>query len=123
MSLALSQKLEDGVSDDIWWLPLLLGIVYCISGLTALAYEVLWARMLAMQFGVSIFGVTLTVAATMFGLGVGSLAAVKWIVPVKKPLALFACLELGIALYALLVPMLLKVAGAWIDYLKWRAPG
>ena len=115
MSLALSQKLEDGVSDDIWWLPLLLGIVYCISGLTALAYEVLWARMLAMQFGVSIFGVTLTVAATMFGLGVGSLAAVKWIVPVKKPLALFACLELGIALYALLVPMLLKVAGAWID--------
>src|SRR5450756_3206125 len=58
-----------------WWV---VAILYCLSGLTSLAYEVLWARMLSMQFGVSIFGVVLTVAAFMIGLGLGSLAGVRW---------------------------------------------
>ncbi len=115
MSLALSHKLKSGISDNASWPIFLLGIVYCISGLTAIAYEVLWARMLAMQFGVSIFGVVLTVAATMFGLGAGSLIAAGWVARIKRPLILFACLELGIALYALLTPILLEVVSVWLD--------
>ncbi len=107
----LNGKLLDGIS----WPVFLLCMIYCISGLTALAYEVLWARMLAMQFGISIFGVVLSVAATMFGLGAGSLATLKWIPSVKRPLILFAYLELGIALYALLTPTLLKWVSAWLD--------
>ena len=46
--------------------------LYTLSGLTSLAYEVLWVRMLSQQFGVSIFGVVVTVTAFMAGLGVGS---------------------------------------------------
>ena len=64
-------KLE--ISSKLWWLVV---ILYCFSGLTGLAYEVLWSRMLSMQFGVSIFGVVLTVTAFMLGLGLGSLAGV-----------------------------------------------
>ena len=37
------------------WAAILV-FLYTLSGLTSLAYEVLWARMLAVQFGVSIFG-------------------------------------------------------------------
>lgn len=95
-----------------WWV---VAILYCLSGLTSLAYEVLWARMLSMQFGVSIFGVVLTVAAFMIGLGLGSLAGVRWAKQCNKPLALFAILEMAIALYALLLPSLLHSASGWME--------
>ena len=73
MQSRLNSKTSSWIS---WWWAV--AILYCLSGLTSLAYEVLWARMLSMQFGVSIFGVVLTVAAFMIGLGLGSLAGVKW---------------------------------------------
>ncbi len=69
--------------------------------------------MLSMQFGVTIFGVVLTVAAFMFGLGLGSLAGVKWAKRFTKPLLTFALLETGIALYALILPSLLHGASGW----------
>lgn len=95
-----------------WWL---LALLYCFSGLTSLAYEVLWARMLSMQFGVSIFGVVLTVAAFMIGLGLGSLAGVRWAKRCSKPLILFAALEMAIAFYALLLPTLLQSVNGWME--------
>src|SRR3569832_774700 len=51
----------------------LLVLVYFFAGLTSIAYEVLWVRMLGLQFGASIFGVIIAVAAFMAGLGGGSL--------------------------------------------------
>jgi len=95
-----------------WWV---IAILYCLSGFTSLAYEVLWARMLSMQFGVSIFGVVLTVAAFMIGLGLGSLAGVRWSRQCNKPLALFALLEMAIAFYALLLPNLLHSVSGWLE--------
>jgi spermidine synthase len=95
-----------------WWM---VAVLYCMSGLTSLAFEVLWARMLSMQFGVSIFGVVLTVAAFMFGLGLGSLAGVKWAKHITRPLLPFALLETGIALYALLLPNLVRSVGGWLE--------
>jgi spermidine synthase len=89
--------------------------LYGLSGFTSLAYEVLWSRMLSMQFGVSIFGVVLTVAAFMIGLGLGSLAGVKWARRCNKPLVFFAVLEIAIAIYALLLPGILQMAGGWMD--------
>jgi spermidine synthase len=76
MSFAQPPSLNNATSSRAswWWL---LAILYCVSGLTSLAYEVLWARMLSMQFGVSIFGVVLAVTAFMIGLGLGSLSGVK----------------------------------------------
>ncbi len=95
-----------------WWGVALL---YCLSGWTSLAYEVLWARMLSMQFGVSIFGVVLTVAAFMIGLGLGSLAGLRWAKRCNSPLILFAALEIAVALYALLLPNMLQSLGGWMD--------
>ncbi len=71
--------------------------------------------MLSMQFGVSIFGVVLTVAAFMIGLGMGSLAGVKWAKKCDKPLRLFAILEIAIAFYALLLPSLLQSISGWME--------
>lgn len=108
---SLSLNSEANLKASWWWLIILL---YGLSGFTSLAYEVLWSHMLSMQFGVSIFGVVLTVSAFMFGLGVGSLAGVRWAKHCRKPLLLFAILEIGIAAYALSLPTLLHFVSAWM---------
>ncbi len=82
--------------------------LYLLSGITSLAYEVLWIRMLSLQFGVSIFGVVVTVTAFMAGLGLGSLAGSLWGRRLRHPLRGFALLEGGVALFALVTPQLLR---------------
>jgi len=93
---------------DRRFLSAVVAALYTLSGLTALAYEVLWARMLSQQFGVSIFGVVVTVVAFMAGLGAGS-----WLGERRRgrasPLFIFGLLEAGVAAYALCLPWLLRL--------------
>lgn len=117
ISISQTSRLIPELKTSWWW-----GVVffYCLSGFTSLAYEVLWSRMLSMQFGVSIFGVVLTVTAFMIGLGAGSLAGVKWARLSRKPLVLFAMLEMAIALYALLLPGMMHGMSAWMEGISGR---
>jgi len=87
--------------------------LYGATGVTALAYEVLWTRMLSLMFGISIFGVVFTVTAFMAGLGVGSfvLTGRGFGKSARSALALLALLEGGIAAYALILPLLMP----WLD--------
>lgn len=96
----------------------LLLFFYFLSGAISLAYEVLWSRMLSMQFGTSIFGVVLTVTAYMIGLGLGSLAGAKWAQKWNRPLQIFALLEIAIALYALILPRLIHAAGSGAEQMS-----
>ncbi len=104
------------------WLLLL----YTVSGVVALAYEVLWVRMLSLQFGVSIFGAVITVTAFMAGLGAGSLLGLRLVARMQSPLRAFAALEAAIAVYALLLPVVLHQWGgmlaqvaAYTDVWQW----
>jgi len=85
-------------------LSLLLLFLYAGTGLTALAYEVLWTRMLSLMFGISIFGVVFTVTAFMAGLGLGSLLGLRCRLSAAASLFWLAALEGGIAIYALIMP-------------------
>lgn len=93
----------------------LLIILYGLSGLTSVGYEVLWARMLSLQFGVSVFAVVVTVTAFMIGLGAGSLFAAQHVSRIKNPILWLAILEGGIALYALLLPAMLHITSVWME--------
>ena len=95
-------------------------LIYLLSGITSLAFEVLWARMLSLQFGVSTFGVAVTVAAFMLGLGLGSLVGTRWQKFSNHPLRMFALLEGSVAIYAMFLPWLLATADAWLSS---AAPG
>jgi len=86
----------------------LLLILYTCSGVTALAYEVLWTRMLSLLFGTSIIGVVVTVAAFMLGLGLGSLLGHRWHLDLKKSLFTLAGIEIGVAIYAVCLPMMMQ---------------
>ncbi|TLS77900.1 spermine synthase [Mariprofundus erugo] len=93
---------------------LLLLMLYGATGITALAYEVLWTRMLSLMFGISIFGVVFTVAAFMAGLGIGSflLTAHTLRLQPARALVFLAMLEGAVALYALLLPWVMPAVDA-----------
>src|SRR5256885_7596636 len=50
----------------------LVGLAFFLSGAAALAYQVAWQRILALQTGVGLYSIAVIVAAFMAGLGLGS---------------------------------------------------
>jgi spermidine synthase len=83
--------------------------------LCGVAYEVLWARMLGLQFGVSTFAAVVTVGAFMLGLAGGSGLMAGRAVRCRRPLRLLALLEAGIAVFALLLPWGVHLTTPLID--------
>jgi spermidine synthase len=90
----------------------LIGVCFVFSGATGLIYEVLWARMLGLVFGATTLAVSTVLAAFMGGLAVGSALAGRLASRIRKPLSTYGLMEIGIAIYALLVPLLFR----WIDH-------
>ena len=104
---------------------ILILILYFFSGVASIAYEVLWSRFLALQFGVSIFGVTSVIAAFMAGLGIGGFWGQR-LTRYRQPLVFFAVLEALIGLYAGIFPHIITYIwqytandGAGFDIYSW----
>jgi len=92
---------------------LLIGLCFVFSGATGLIYEVLWARMLGLVFGATTLAVSTVLAAFMGGLALGSALSGKFAARIKRPLSAYGWLEIGIAVFAVLVPFLFH----WVDNL------
>jgi spermidine synthase len=77
------------------------GAAFFLSGAAALAYQVGWQRILALQTGVGLYSIAVIVAAFMVGLGLGShLGAVASTrVTRRRALLLFAACELAVAAF------------------------
>ena len=90
----------------------LIGLCFIFSGATGLIYEVLWVRMLGLVFGATTLAVSTVLAAFMGGLAAGSALAGRLASRIRKPLSTYGWMEIGIAIYALLVPLLFR----WIDH-------
>jgi spermidine synthase len=85
---------------------LTIGVCFVLSGATGLIYEVLWARMLGLVFGATTLAVSTVLAAFMGGLALGSALAGRFAPRFTKPIAAYGWMEIGVAIYALLVPVL-----------------
>ena len=79
---------------------------FVLSGATGLIYEILWARMLGLVFGATTIAVSTVLAAFMGGLALGSALAGRLAPRLRKPVAAYGWMEIGIAIYALLVPLI-----------------
>lgn len=89
---------------------LLLLACFLLSGAAGLVYQTAWTQQLALTFGASELAVVAVLAAYMAGLTVGSVAGLRWLDRVARPVRAYALLELGIAAGALLVPAALGLA-------------
>ncbi len=89
-----------------------LGIVLCfvLSGFAALLYQTAWMREFSIVFGTSELAIATVLAAYMAGLALGAGLAGPFARRVKRPVLVYGLLELGIALAALAVPLLLELA-------------
>src|SRR5881396_783676 len=81
-------------------------IVLCffLSGATGLVYQVVWLRLLGLVFGHAVDALTAVLVAFMSGLALGSALGGRLSSRARAPLAIYAWLEAGIAVYALCLP-------------------
>lgn len=85
--------------------PILLLVLFFLSGFTGLVYEVVWVRLFAEVFGNTTYAVTAVLAAFMAGLSLGAWILGRLIDTRKQYLPVYALLEAGIALCATAVPL------------------
>ncbi len=94
------------------FIGVLLGAVFAASGAAGLVYQVLWVRELSLVFGVTTFAMAVVVSSFMGGLALGSGLAGRYLSTARRPLVVYAVLELLVAGAALLVPAGVDLAGA-----------
>lgn len=75
--------------------------IFFLSGFSALVYEVIWARMLALVYGSTVEAVSAVVTAFMAGLAMGSYFMGRWIDKRDNTLLIYSITEFGIAIASL----------------------
>jgi len=70
--------------------------LFFLSGFCNLVYEVVWARMFNLVFGVTVFAVSTVLAAFMLGMAAGGIIFGRMADKTKNNLVLFSFLHLGI---------------------------
>jgi spermidine synthase len=83
-------------------------LLFFLSGACALAYEVVWMRLLVLVLGASTPAVSLVLAVFMGGLALGARLLGGWGDRARSPLGLYGRLEMGIGVAGLIVPLLLR---------------
>ena len=108
------------------WLPVLLLFV---SGTAALVFQVLWIKQLSLVVGVEVYAITAGISAFFVGLALGSLVFGRWADRLRRPVRLYAGLELAIALLAVLTTLgLANTAGLFarledrVGLVAWVVP-
>jgi spermidine synthase len=93
---------------EVKWGRLVL-LLFFLSGLSALIYQVIWLRSLATVFGSTVYATTTVLASFMGGLALGSFIFGRRADRSRHPLLLYGILEIGIGVFALLFPLLMHV--------------
>ena len=90
-----------------WLLPALVALFF-LSGVSGLIYQVLWLRLLALVFGVTIYAASTVLASFMGGLALGSYAAGRLVDRAHNPLRWYGVAEVLVGLSALATPAALR---------------
>ncbi|HEY1173097.1 MAG TPA: fused MFS/spermidine synthase [Verrucomicrobiae bacterium] len=91
-------------------MPILILLLFFCSGATALVYEVVWSKYLALIFGSTIYAQTVVLAVFMGGLALGNRIFGRRADLLKQPLGAYGYVEMGIGVYAFFFDFLHKLA-------------
>lgn len=94
--------------------------IFLASGAAGLMYEVVWMRMLQRVLGATVFAYTIVLSAFMLGLALGGWYFGRRIDVRGRPLLIYAGLEVGIGLWAIIFPSLI---GAMVPLFAFVARG
>lgn len=99
-----------------------LAALFFLSGFSALVYQIVWLRLLALVFGVTVYAASAVLTSFMGGLALGAWLGGRLASRVRHPLRAFALVELGIAASALMVPIALDEAETIYALIHNRLP-
>jgi spermidine synthase len=94
--------------------------LFFLSGFCNLVYEIVWARMFNLVFGVTVFAVSAVLASFMLGLAVGGMYFGRVVEKSKKPARLFSFLHGGILLSTLALLLLFPVFQGFFVFISHR---
>ncbi len=94
-------------------------VMFFASGAASLIYQVLWFKQLQFVLGSSTFAVSMTVASFFFGLALGSWLGGTLADRIRRPLHVYALIELGLSVATLLVSLFL---GQWVHWAHLVSP-
>ncbi len=98
---ALFNRETPGISQSPFYL------LFFLSGMCALIYEIVWTRRLTLIFGITVYSISTVLVAYMGGLACGSLWFGRLIDKRRNPIRVYGWLEIGIGLSALILPFAL----------------
>ena len=84
-------------------------ILFMLSGLCGLMYQILWTRLFSFVLGNTYVAISIIVASFMFGLFFGAWLIGKYMEKVTNPLKLYAYLEMSIGVYAFILLIIFGV--------------
>jgi len=84
-------------------------VLFFLSGLVSLMYEITWARQLQNIFGSATFSISAILTGFFGGMAIGSRASAAW-GRNRDPIGLYGIVEIALGMYALLFPIVLKFA-------------
>lgn len=90
---------------------LLIYVLFILSGVASLIYEIAWSRILSTILGNTSLAISIVVSLFMVGLATGSFAAARLLLLQKRPLYVYGILEGFIGGYSILTPGM----APWID--------
>jgi predicted membrane-bound spermidine synthase len=91
---------------------------FFLSGAAGLVYQIAWARYLSLFLGHTSYAVVAILVAFMGGLAIGNAMFGRIADRSKKPLVLYAWLEIGIGIYAAVFPWYFEICN---DLYLWSA--
>ena len=96
-------------------------LLFFLSGATSLVYEVVWLRQLILIFGSTLFATSAILSTFMGGLALGAFLAGRIMDRTGgSPLRIYGVREIGIGVYALIVPFLFSAPRDGPPHRQWR---
>ncbi|MDE1167304.1 MAG: fused MFS/spermidine synthase [Pseudomonas sp.] len=96
-------------------------LVLLVSGCAALVYQVLWIKQLSLVVGVEVYAITTGISAFFAGLGLGGYYFGRWADRLARPVALYAGLEVAVAVLGVACTWLLTPAAEGFVRLQAQA--
>ncbi len=88
---------------------LVIFLLFGVSGVPALIYEIIWARELGLIFGTTVYAISTVLAVFFSGLAIGSYLFGRIVDAQNRPLPLYGFMELAIGVYAFFTPWIFRL--------------
>jgi len=83
-------------------------LLFFVTGISGLIYQVVWGRMFGLVFGNTVFASSTVLAAYFAGLALGGYLAGRFVAERTDGLRIYGILQLGIGLFGALMPLLVQ---------------